>query len=252
MSAISGVSGATGYGMASIADPGGDMGKEEFMQLLIAQLQNQDPLEPVTNEDFVAQLATFSNLEQLTDINAGTQTGLMMQQSIANELASSLIGKDVLVDCSMLYVETGEGMDFRADLEADGIITANIYNEQGDLMRTVVYEGEDGLPLTAGEHMLTWDGRNDDGLPVTSGNYSVELTALDASGATVAVDSTMRGHVRGVRFSGGNAYLVVGDQEFTLADVMEILEAATVTEGEAETESGGGEATDRWQDAILG
>ena len=233
MSDVSGVN-SNGFGMTAIGDPGGDMGKDEFMTLLIAQLQNQDPLEPVSNEDFVAQLATFSNLEQLQDINAGTQTGLILQQSMANELASALIGKDVLVDSSMLFVESGKTMDFNVDLDGDAFVTASITNENGEVVRTLTFEGDDGLPLAEGEHMLSWDGFNEDGLEVPSGNYSVEITALDTEGAAVTATTMLRGHVDGVRFSGGNAYLIVGEQEFTLADVMEILEAADTSEGEAD------------------
>jgi flagellar basal-body rod modification protein FlgD len=224
MSTIDGASALSGYGMTSFAEPGGDMGRTEFMQLLVAQLQHQDPLDPVTNEDFVAQLATFSSLEQLQEINSGTQTGLMMQQSMSNEIAASLIGKDVLVDDSYVTHETGETNDFRVDIEEDAIITAKIYNENGDLMRTMTFD-EEGLPMAAGEHTFTWDGKDDSGQLVTSGTYMIDVSAADGSGVDVTAKNQVRGHVDGIRYANGNVFLLVGDKEYTLADVMEILKA---------------------------
>jgi flagellar basal-body rod modification protein FlgD len=214
----------TSIGMNGVMAPSAELGKEEFLQLLVSQLQHQNPLEPTNNEDFIAQLATFSSLEQLQDINTGTQTGLLMQQSLGNALSTSLIGRDVLLDTSAVRVEVGSSSDFLADLDADATLNVEIRNADDEVVRTITVNGEDGLPLLAGEHEIHWDGEDDDGKAVPDGDYSVSVSATDATGGDVGVSSWLRWHVDGVRFSQGTAYVIVGSMEFTLADVIEIRE----------------------------
>lgn len=202
-----------------------ELGKEQFLQLLVTQLQHQNPLEPTSNEDFIAQLATFASLEQLQDINTGTQTGLLMQQSVTNALSTGLIGKDVLIDTSTVAVTGGEASDFVVDLAGEGVVTVAITNAAGETVRTLTLS-EDGLPLAAGEHQFSWDGKDDAGLSVPDGDYTIAVTAADLEGAAVEANTWFRGRVAGVRFADGMAFVVVGDMEFNLADVIEIREAA--------------------------
>lgn len=217
---------STALGISNSAAGSAELGKEQFLQLLVTQLKHQNPMEPTSNEDFIAQLATFASLEQLQDINTGTQTGILMQQSVTNALSTSLIGKDVLLDTSTISLAGGGESDFLVDLDAEGFLTVAIKNADGETVRTLTLEGEDGLPLAAGEHQFSWDGKDDAGVTVPDGDYTVAVTAKDGTGAAVAAKTWLRGHVDGVRFSDGVAYVVVGDMEFTLADVIEIREAA--------------------------
>ncbi|MCB1195776.1 flagellar hook assembly protein FlgD [bacterium] len=79
---------------------GSQLGKDDFLELLVAQLGNQDPLDPLSNEDFIAQMATFSQLEQVTNLNTNITSFLdsQIQQNTAQAVAqySSLIGKKVI------------------------------------------------------------------------------------------------------------------------------------------------------------
>lgn len=217
LNAAAGASGATG----STA-----LGKEQFLQLLVTQLQHQNPMEPTSNEDFIAQLATFASLEQLQDINTGTQTGLLMQQSVTNALSTGLIGKDVLIDASTITVAGGEASNFVVDLDADASLTVTVTNAEGETVRTLEISAEGDMPLAAGEHEFTWDGKDDDGVTVPDGDYTIAVQATDAADAAVTASTWLRGHVDGVRFSEGIAFVIVGDMEFNLADVIEIREAA--------------------------
>lgn len=221
-------------GMSDVVAPSDELGKDEFLQLLVAQMSHQDPLEPTKNEEFVAQLATFSSLEQLQDINAGTQTGLLMQQSMSNALSTSMIGKDVLIDSSSVTVSGGESTDFVVDLAGEGALTVEITDADGSVVRTLEITGEDGAELAVGEHAFSWDGEDENGEAVADGSYGISVTAQDAAGEDVPVNTWLRGHVDGVRFSQGTAYVLVGDMEFTLADVIEIREALAETSSEDE------------------
>jgi len=193
-------------------------------------MQNQDPLDPITNEDFLAQLAQFSSLEQLTDINAGTQTGLLLQQSVTNSLAPSLIGKDVLIDASAVEIAGGAPVNFHVQLDGEGIVKAEITDEEGNLVRTLEIAGEEGVPLAEGSHDFTWDGLDEQGEPVPDGNYTIAVSAADGGGNAVPVTSWLRGRVEGVRFAGGGAWVIIGRMEFTLADIVEIREPQTAGE----------------------
>jgi flagellar basal-body rod modification protein FlgD len=213
---------------------GGDnIDKQAFLQLLVTQLRHQDPMSPVANEDFLAQLAQFSSVEQLQDINSGTQTGLLLQQSITNSLAATLIGKDVLVGTDNVSIEGGESVDFHFSLGGEGNVTASIFTNTGDLVRTIEVTGEDDLPLSSGEHSFTWDGKNESGDAVPDGSYSIIVEATDTNGLAIPVQNYLSGRVNGLRFAGGSAYIVIGSMEFSLADVIEIREAS----GEAEPDT---------------
>ncbi len=223
---------------SGIATGSAELGKEQFLQLLVTQLQHQNPLEPTTNEDFIAQLATFASLEQLQDINTGTRTGLLMQQSVTNALSTGLIGKDVLIDTSTVSVARGAASQFVVDLDGEAIVTVKVTNADGDTVRTLEISDDGGLPLAAGEHQFTWDGKDDNGVAVPDGDYTISVTAADAEGAAVGASTWLRGHVAGVRFSEGIAYVIVGEMEFNLADVIEVREAIAAALTSATTTAG--------------
>ena len=88
------------------------LGKDDFLKLLITQLKNQDPLNPTDGTAFASQLAQFSSLEQLSNLNDAIQqsmsNSLYLTQSINNSLASNLVGKNVTV-LSDSVTNTGQG-----------------------------------------------------------------------------------------------------------------------------------------------
>ncbi len=211
-------------GMSGVAGPNGELGREDFLKLLVTQLQHQDPLEPTTNEDFIAQLATFSSLEQLQSINTGTQTGLMMQQSVSNALSTSLIGNDVLIDTGNVVVENGSDHDFVVDLAGTGTIEVVVKDVDGTVVRRMEISADNDEMLEPGEHTFTWDGENEFGENVPDGSYTISVTGKTATGESIPANTWLSGHVSGVRFSQGTAYVLVDGMEFTLAEIIEIRE----------------------------
>jgi flagellar basal-body rod modification protein FlgD len=198
----------------------GTLDKEAFLQLLVTQLQHQDPLSPVTNEDFLAQLAQFASVEQLESINSGTQTGLMMQQSVSNALSTGLIGEEVIMDGSVLELKGGESRRLSFELDQSATVSVEIRDASGVLVRTI--NAEDSALLEAGEHGVDWDGLDDNGHVLIDGYYQVSLSALSEQGNNLNVLPRVSGLVEGIRFSGGNAYLIVGGSEYTLSEVLEV------------------------------
>ncbi len=207
-------------GTAASGVTGTSLDKEAFLQLLVTQLQHQDPLSPVTNEDFLAQLAQFASVEQLESINSGTQTGLLMQQSVSNALATGLIGQEVMLDGSIVELSGGESRSLSFQLEESATVNVEIRDAAGNLVRTINVEGS--TLLEPGSYNVDWDGLDDNGQALADGYYQVNVAALDSSGNSLTVSPMISGLVDGIRFSNGNAYLMVEGSEYTLSDVIEV------------------------------
>ncbi len=127
---IPGISASDPFSGAIGATAAPDLGRDAFMRLLISQLEHQDPLQPVANEDFVAQLATFSSLEQLEGLNQNVVAMIALNQSNAllSQLtqSSALIGKSVswtdpqTLETKQGTVESVKLLDGLAVLRIDG------------------------------------------------------------------------------------------------------------------------------------
>ncbi len=211
---------SSGAGTAAGGVTGSSLDKEAFLQLLVTQLQHQDPLSPVTNEDFLAQLAQFASVEQLESINSGTQTGLLMQQSVSNALATGLIDQEVMLDGSIVELSGGASRSLSFDLSEAAKVTVEIRDAAGALVRTL--NVEDAAMLEPGHHKVDWDGLDETGNVMADGYYQVNMSAMDAQGNSLALSPMLSGLVDGIRFSAGNAYLMVGGSEYTLSDVIEV------------------------------
>jgi len=188
------------------------MGMNEFLQLLVTQLQNQDPLEPISNEDFIAQLATFSSLEQLVNIN-GTMTELsMLQSSINNSQAVNLIGRQIVVVGNQLELSEGKASHASFSLNSPAeTVTVEIKNGNGEVVRTIElgYKG-------AGRVDVDWDGRDNSGEMLEDGNYTFSISAVGKDETIINPKLFCEAYVY--------VYLVSGEQRYMLSDVIEVRE----------------------------
>jgi flagellar basal-body rod modification protein FlgD len=200
----------------------GELGRDAFLSLLIKQLENQDPLSPMQDHEFVAQLATFSSLEQLEGIHGSLQASLLMNQSVNNALATNLIGKEILADGSTLRLGETGSPSFQIRLDSDADLAVLIRDDHGNLVKRL---SPGALP--AGDHPVVWDGTTQSGTRAEPGSYSVEVVATGANGDAVGSTVRIRALVTGVRFEGGSGYLMLGDQSIPISSVMEVF-AATV------------------------
>lgn len=199
MSAISGIN--TGY-TSSLAATGTEdvsMGKEDFLQLLVAQLENQDPMNPSDPTAFTAQLAQFSQLEQLTNMNKSLESMNAMSSEMERMSALGLIGQDVVAQSEQFHYN-GESLElgYRLEGPADNV-KLYVLNQSGSTLATI------SAPETGmGDHFLTWDGLSDMGLPLDEGDYSLVVRALDEDDAVVSSASLFKGRVQGVDMSNGS------------------------------------------------
>jgi len=210
VSSLLGSSSASNSTSSTSSSSTSSLGQDAFLQLLVTQLEYQDPLNPMDDKDFVAELAQFSSLEQLTEINSGID-GL---KSIGEEQemigAVNFMGKTVDATGTALYLSNGSatGVTFTLPDNAATCLV-NVLDSSGDIVRTV-----DMGETAAGEVSFTWDGKDYDGNICDDGLYQIAVTATDADGNTETVTSTMTGTVCGVKQSSGTYYLNIGGNRY--------------------------------------
>ena len=200
--------------------PNGVMGKDDFLTLLVAQLQHQDPLNPAESTEFTAQLAQFSSLEQLENIN-NTLSGFEVYQATLNNIQSSgFIGKTVTASGSMFGVNGGNPDPIRFELvnSADSVYI-QIYDSHGGFV-TDIQAGA----RQAGEQQVTWDGRDSNGTVVADGSYTFTVMAMNSDGAIVGSNSYTTGVVTGVDYRSGATNLLINDHEIPISSVIRIEE----------------------------
>lgn len=181
---------------------GGDqaLGKDSFLKLLVAQIANQDPLNPMDNTAFVAQLAQFSALEQQLSTNQLLQLVATQQQGLANNGIVDLVGKTVTVKGSMTTLsDSGAGAPVRFTLGDDAnSVTVTIRDLQGQPIRTMKVGAKQ-----AGVVNLAWDGKNDSGTQQPPGVYSISVSATGADGGAIEVLQQTTGVVKSISFEQG-------------------------------------------------
>jgi flagellar basal-body rod modification protein FlgD len=202
---------ATGSGgvtsdLASIAGQNQALGKDAFLKLLVAQMKNQDPLKPMDDTAFVAQLAQFSSLEQQTSTNQLLQLMSTQQQGLANNTIVDLVGKNIsLKGNTVSYDGSGLGATTRFTLAAPANnVTITITDSSGKAIRTMQAGAK-----PAGIGSVQWDGKDDVGTTQPSGTYSVSVSATTADGSAVVVNQETTGTVTGVSFDQGFTQLIL-------------------------------------------
>jgi len=197
--------------------PEKELGRDQFLTLLIAQLKNQDPLNPLESADFTAQLAQFSSLEQLFGMNESLKGIEEAVAARASDNVLDYIGRSVKTLDNSILVKNGTTESNAYELEDGADVTISIRDEEGLVIRTI-YAGWQ----VAGEHELIWDGKDNQGSVVGDGVYTFELEATDEEGFIVPYDTYLVGEVTGVTYYGGDPFLMVGDKLLAPENIIEV------------------------------
>lgn len=178
MSTVSGTSSVLDrYEMKQNTRQNKDLGKNEFLNLLVAQLNNQNPLEPQGNGEFIAQLAQFSQVEGIEKLNKSMESMLSSYQSSQALQASSLVGRKVIVPTERAVVDTSESFKASTLLPVSSSnVYVNVYDNAGALV-TRVNLGEQA----AGNVSFIWDGKDSSGNVAPPGTYKFEAQATYGS-----------------------------------------------------------------------
>lgn len=197
-----------------------ELGQDAFLKLMITQMNNQDPLEPQKNSEFVAQLAQFSSVEGLDKLNNTVEDMNQGFQSSQALQASSLVGRSVKVPSESAYLAPGGYVAGTINLPySTSDLSMGIYNESGSLVAKELMGANEGGDIT-----FVWDGKGDDGNTLPPGNYRFEAIANTGEGPQqLATD--LSANVDSVTV-GGNGTLtlnIAGVGPMSLSSVSEIL-----------------------------
>jgi len=201
--AVTGVAGITEQARVQASSTASGMSEdyEMFLRILVTQMQNQDPLSPMDATEYVSQLATFSQVEQLTNANAKLDEMSSVLVGGMARLDLGYIGMDVEAKVSEFKAD-GKPIDFRYVTDGADSVEIVITDREGNVVRTVT--GESG----AGEQRFTWDSKDDSGSLVDEGSYRIEIKALDKDGKQVSSVISMTGLVSEVITENGLSVLV--------------------------------------------
>jgi flagellar basal-body rod modification protein FlgD len=212
---------ATTTGVAASAaarNPKSVLGKDEFLKLLVAQLKNQDPTNPMDGQQMAAQLAQFSSVEQLIAINeklaAQSSTDGATATAISNSTAIAAIGKSVTAFGNQLDLPAGENAAVRGVVQGTGQGTLSLLDANG----TIVGRRDLGLVRPGDQAFALGDLTA--GLP--AGTYTWQLDVRTPQGAAVPVTPFITGRVSGVEYGPGGAMLVAGRLRIPVGTVVSL------------------------------
>ncbi len=216
---INAISNQAYFPVSSTRNPSNTLDKDAFLLLLITQLKNQNPLEPMDNKEFIAQLAQFSTLEQITNMTKSIQEFLTLQQGALQAQAASLIGKYAVVQSDEITVSNNVAESIIFELDESAPVVVRIYDSSGKLVK----EATSGV-LEKGTHAFQWDARDSTGLPVADGTYKYAVYKINSDGSETAISGVDGGKIESVKFKNNQIYIYISGREYPLASVVEIAQ----------------------------
>lgn len=191
------------------------LGKDDFLKLLVTQLRNQDPINPQKPEEFSAQLAQFSSLESMQNIEKVLQSqvdaGGLNTLAMKADLGASFIGRKVMAAGNKIEAKDGDKPDVTVDIgTGGGKTTLTIYDASGKEVatRNLGWQEAGRRTLSAGD--------------LEPGSYTYKVTVTGAGGSDIPVQTYTSGIVDGVSFQNGTVILKAGGISFPLDNVVEV------------------------------
>lgn len=194
-----------------------DLGRDEFLKLFLAQLKHQDPLNPMEGTEFSSQLAQFSSLEQLFNMNETLESINESQNGNNAYQVIDLIGKEVEAKGDMLSLvkEQNASAGFSIRVPAESIVM--IIDQNGYRIR----EMNLGV-LQPGAHTFEWDGRSANGELMDSGVYNYKVTAISQTGELTPVETRVRGVIDRINLDGAEPLLFMGEAAINLSQIINV------------------------------
>jgi flagellar basal-body rod modification protein FlgD len=209
------------------------MGKDQFLQLLVTQLRYQDPLNPMQNTEFVAQLAQFRSLESSNNIEAAigklsdsfkstVDAQQNSAQSLTNSSAVSMIGKIVRLKQTEInwMAKAGQKEELRINLGNADQAVIRIKDKDGNIIRSFSANEKD----SENSQTIVWDGKTDTGEMADSGAYTISIDGEEKNSELYAF---VQDTITGVRFTSKGTVVKIGGKELPLSNVMDVSSGAT-------------------------
>jgi flagellar basal-body rod modification protein FlgD len=185
---------------SQISNPNNTISQDGFLQILIAQLQNQDPSDPLSSDQFITENTQFAQLQQLVNINTALTN--LQNQNQNNSYAASLLGKNIMTNSAQVTVNGASVSPVGYSLSQPAAdVQATIVDSNGNTIVT-----QDLGPQNAGTNTFQWNGRGVNGSYISNGTYTVEFSATDSNGNPIPINQSA-GTVTGVQFTSNGALL---------------------------------------------
>lgn len=198
-----------------------NLDKDAFFKLMLAQMKNQDPTNPMKSHEMAAQLANFSSLEQMQNMNKTLEEMKNGQKPAENFQALNLIGKAVAGDSSKISRTVNDkDHEFRFNLPMEASeVSVKVRDAEGTVVRTYNLKG-----LKPGDNKLTWNGEDDKSMKMLPGEYQFMAEAKGMDGRKIAIKTDFDGVITGVSYSSEGPVLNVGKQSIRFRDVKQITD----------------------------
>jgi len=197
-----------------------DMGltSTDFLNMFVAQLQNQDPTAPQDPSQMLSQLAQMTQVEQAYDTNTNLQSLLTSQNTASGINAASLVGATVTANGNSVAFDGSSAASLTYNLSgASASSTITISNASGNTVKTATVGAQ-----TAGNNTYSWDGTNNSGAVVSAGAYTFAVSSTSASGSAVTATTYTTGVVDGVSMVSGTPDLTIGSVSVALSDILNV------------------------------
>lgn len=220
---IAGVDEKTGQPLALTRTPKKVLEREDFIKLFVTQLQYQDPMKPIENNEMAMQMALFSQVDQLFNLNESFEKLLEMAKAYNFSTTASLVGKLVKAQGSYGRVENGRflGAEFELDEPANQVEVV-IYSESGEVIKRLNLGA-----LPEGSHTIEWDATDESGNTVPDGNYRLEVVLPEKEQESVTVK--VYGRVTGAVLGEEPQIILNAHEKLDISDIEEILDPESLS-----------------------
>ncbi|MDZ7598837.1 MAG: flagellar hook assembly protein FlgD [Desulfobacterales bacterium] len=194
------------------------LGQSDFLTMMVAQLQHQDPLNPAQGTEFTSQLAQFSGLEQQINTNTNLAEILKaIEDQGGDQNLLDYIGKEITCQDSLVTLANGVAGGATFSLAEPGQVIVTIFDGAGNQVYS--YAQAD---LAAGTHAVAWNGQSLNGQSVPDGTYRYEIQAISASGVLQEVQATYTGTVTGLTYANGSPQLLMDGRSVDPKSVLSV------------------------------
>jgi flagellar basal-body rod modification protein FlgD len=210
---------------SDVKKPTKEMDKDAFLQLLVAQMKNQDPSSPMDNNQFINQSAAFSSLEQLINLSEKLDSLNKLVENLSNNnqllTASNFIGKDVKYLGNYTYFDGKEaGISFEVDSKPSKV-DVSIIDGNGQVVTKLT-----SSKAVSGKNKIIWDGKTFDGQKVPEGTYSFQVDAYNEAGNPITVNNYSEGTVKGVTNDAGQIKFNVNGSMVGMDQILSVNETS--------------------------
>ena len=198
------------------------LGKDDFLRIMLTQMKNQDPTSPFKAEQMATEIAQFTSVEQLQNMNQNLNKLSTQNKPIEQMMMTGMIGKTITVDKERFPHTEGENDSLSFYLPADAKKTdVVVYDDSGE----EIYRKDMGSQKSGSVNFI-WDGKKSNTLPAKSGTYSMKIEAIDEREQKIQVSSLVQSRVIGVSFEGQEPILLIGDahhqEKVTMRNIVKV------------------------------